>query len=132
MATKAASSQLEALLKEQEPTLLLSCADSPAMVPSPRLRCFGERPSASGEAAAAECQGQGRQEEGDLPHSQLGAILAGPQQQLCWHLLSGRCSALSQLHPPQAPRAAICATVRCQSHAEQPLGRCHTRRWVPA
>lgn len=95
MATEAISSQLEALLKGREPTLWLSCADCPGipMIPSPRPWGFGERPSVSGEAAAAGCRGQGRQEEGDLPHSQLGAILAGPQQQLCWHLLPGRRSA---------------------------------------
>ena len=51
--------------------------------------------------------------------------MAGPQQQLCWQRRSGRCT---EPHPParssplQAPRAAACATVRCQSHAERPRG----------
>lgn len=76
--------------------------------------------------------GRGGREDGELRASQLGKAALGLGWTSTAALLAGsvwetRCASSSGQSPPaQAPRAATAATVRCQSHAEQP------RRWAGA
>lgn len=76
--------------------------------------------------------GRGGREDGELRASQLGKAALGlgwtsTAALLAVSVWETRCASSSGQSPPaQAPRAATAATVRCQSHAEQP------RRWAGA